>query len=1704
MGTTASQRLGKAGVDPKELSDADVELFRKLQVIVDSCVGVLHREDYLNFDQYLGNEDLRDLSRFLYYSFDAISDTQIKADKLKPFLFRSSILSVFGHIIVNAMTYIKRRALNTASQDTVTDTSQNPFLHVVTGTPGMGKTASRYPFITLLMSFGVETVKTQRAGEYSFVFLRTNKTMANTGRVTCRVSDGQEIHLDVQTYLYYYDVIMYPSDQEPNSQSTSTSDSPPQKKKRVIYTPKGLEDAGAVRLGQLIVPSVECFPHFLRLMIGKTTHVIKTPKPTDSDITVTGPSLLKKFSVIAGGSTLFYFERPEVLNEPLDVVDDPLSLSSDGRMTVSAHSTISKGSLLHAIPVKEVESPQPGQNPQPQTIQVDTQPYYVQEDLYVYPPSRIAEGSILTRPEKKSVQIPPDGMTPLGGDFRIEEGSIIKARSTLTPKSFLVHGYSIQNKLEDTGWHIIDDLAVSDTTNIPFDNHCVLFSSPDGSRWDTTNPQTKDKQYFIAEYVVPKFSLQEEAALLNTMYELSSLFAADRDEHEKALRMFSFVPRFVLQPILAQKAYEKLPMDAQNKAIQARRDEFFGPFVSHKLVHFSCPQFDCHNWYVQFATDEARRFLLDMFNLQASRKYNDFLQFLTKNGDFIQRNGALFHSFVLDAIAGGLHISSPTRFISKEPLDCGHFTLPKTIGYSNIYLRSSTNVLRAYLPDISAITEAQVSPFKPEYDALFKHAVSSQTISTAELERKGDLKKPVPGTIVNTSTKEKKERGKQKTKQPSPESLSESGSDFLSHSEAETPDFKCFTYSLNPLGANNAGFDSLLLFFKVHFVQQKMVVDGLSIIFIQSTLAGTHKISPSGSNLMFMWVALLASVYTLRFGVIFPFLFFVKSPLVENVTLDGVNTTKFFMDERNIWVVNGHARIVGEAERARIVGEDERTRIAEEDEHARIVRENYDYIDRLILDSVESLLPNRNPHHFRCCFCGLILKEDFPNHACERLDDSGPVQTFNRRITSPWETTSSGMGMVGIFDRHNPEENWRRLPGARLMTRTVYTLAREIRQDTLSGRSLTEKCGEYGIHLNYSANGRIPNSHENHNKIDPIDIVLIAPTEKRNDLHPLEHDTSKPEQDNSSFEVTYQAPILNLFSYFPQRQAVVEMTLLGQHLPLTMLPPTVAPSPNRPGTVYPHLSHLDSSCRMVSLWRDKTEIGFERANGQLCVRVGDCSLQPPNMDVEQLYKHKCIPLSQMYVPIDCLHSLPISLYNTRRYLPFEIKCLLAAYTKNETFTLNTLNLSNYLRHGQLVSLEDLKTILSLDILKKPVLAQSLSPLHAHRQSLGHLSMSDFQMLFSYVNGSSLIVANILELFMRYLQRPDQLTLRDLTFLVDCFEQKNPQPFTEEYLVAVRNRIEQTRKYVDIRSSSLIGSVDGTPIFTSSELESIHRLSASLSSTERFTLQKTDDVVVSMMKRKKETIEDTLEIMETLLKNALNIVNEQLRYLEELLIRGRRIEDLSDADRALLCGWFARNPLLDGSQKTRLSRFLNAALQIRRHVHPGTEDVQSNPQDAINMVSHEINSAERHLNALFEILRGDRQVVTEERNYLKRELNKIRSGIVTPIKTAFNTPDMRHRFSWKDLASLLSSPNGSDTPYLSAIRCFSDRYEVTPEDLTTETVNDLTPPLRTVPGTLRSTVILNYMDGDAEMNSTPEPDEKRNFEVKRTPEEDKRF
>ncbi|KAK2942737.1 hypothetical protein BLNAU_22355 [Blattamonas nauphoetae] len=403
----------------------NMSLIQKLQLIVDSCVGVLKREDFLNLETDLTNEALSDLTRFFYQSFPTIANEHNEMQPLDTYLFRSSTYSLFGHIIVNTQLFAKEPKSTSASVLQL----RSPFLlNVITGTPGMGKSASRYPFITLLMSSGVSNVTTEKRGEGAFVFTQISKT--NTGTVKIKTNvDGIPIEFDTPSYLYTYEVRYF----NPHERSND-------KKTEIQYYPAAYQvDPDPAKrppnssLGRISVPSVEYFPYFVRLMMG--TRQLTEPRSLNRDRIITQTSELKRGSVIAEGSILYQANL----------------IIANGFYKVRNRMTLMKGSTLGDASLLCLDSTD---SPESTRLVMDNE--VTDFDQIVEAGTIFEEGSCVTL--KEIIELPLNNTEPIPEDIIIEAGSIIKKGSKIAPQS-TVNYCSIWNRLKNTKWHVIDEFV---------------------------------------------------------------------------------------------------------------------------------------------------------------------------------------------------------------------------------------------------------------------------------------------------------------------------------------------------------------------------------------------------------------------------------------------------------------------------------------------------------------------------------------------------------------------------------------------------------------------------------------------------------------------------------------------------------------------------------------------------------------------------------------------------------------------------------------------------------------------------------------------------------------------------------------------------------------------------------------------------------------------------------------------------------------------------------------------------------------------------------------------------------------------------------------------------------------------------------------------------------------------------------------------
>ncbi|KAK2951477.1 hypothetical protein BLNAU_13639 [Blattamonas nauphoetae] len=435
----------------------------------------------------------------------------------------------------------------------------------------------------------------------------------------------------------------------------------------------------------------------------------------------------------------------------------------------------------------------------------------------------------------------------------------------------------------------------------------------------------------------------------------------------------------------------------------------------------------------------------------------------------------------------------------------------------------------------------------------------------------------------------------------------------------------------------------------------------------------------------------------------------------------------------------------------------------------------------------------------------------------------------------------------------------------------------------------------------------------------------------------------------------------------------------------------------------------------------------------------------------------------MFVPMNCLNRLPVTLYGTRKLIPFEIKCLLVGSTSPKSILSQHFSKREHLRYGKVVTLDDLREIIDQNTMKEPLLTKDLGPVHSYRPSMKELNLSDFQLLGSYVNGSRLVVADILERCIAYFIRHDQLTLHDMNYLVNYLndpegsrkkikeklgsEDQEIVSTTQNYLDGLRHRATQTHLYSEQEITSFIGSLDGKPTLDSADLDEIKTISKDLTTDTPVSYEQAD--VASTLETTKQQIDINLEVMKTLLSNALLIVKQQFQLLVKPYTESNPVTDLTNEDYDFLVRQFMVNPLLDHSRPDELTQFFTGASQIKG----------SALKTAIQLVNDQFDTAKQDLDMVFRILRGeDQNVENTQREALSDRMDEIRSRIIQTQVAMFQYLGKHFLFSWKDLATLLCSPNGNRTRYLAAIQSLAENPKKITKPLRSETIKSLPEPV----------------------------------------------
>ncbi|KAK2958565.1 hypothetical protein BLNAU_6334 [Blattamonas nauphoetae] len=380
----------------------------------------------------------------------------------------------------------------------------------------MGKSASRFPFITLLMSFGVASVSTIKKGEQTYVFKLKNTV--ETGEATISMDDPNGRFADFVTasYLYTYGVYsLKEGATKPDAQNIP-------------------EDASSSteweHLGDVSVPSVEHFPYFVRLLVNHDTAEIGETGILLKDIYIFQQSNLNRGSKLAPGSALMLHLicNKKELTEDLNVNEQMILLSG---------STVAKDSKIVEYPANTLSLFRDDDGTE---IRMSTQPqrtHYGQQETinrdYV-----LEAGSTLRKGSKVSLKYPHPKTKcvlskerPITTHLGIAPGSVIKKDSILGAGSSIAT-LKVENLLKGQHWHVVDDIMFSEQTPMYRDQNYVLFTSPKGSRWEEVNNNQKGMEPTLSSIQSRNIRLKSKQRF-STLWEHKRRFSTRRKNNQR-------------------------------------------------------------------------------------------------------------------------------------------------------------------------------------------------------------------------------------------------------------------------------------------------------------------------------------------------------------------------------------------------------------------------------------------------------------------------------------------------------------------------------------------------------------------------------------------------------------------------------------------------------------------------------------------------------------------------------------------------------------------------------------------------------------------------------------------------------------------------------------------------------------------------------------------------------------------------------------------------------------------------------------------------------------------------------------------------------------------------------------------------------------------------------------------------------------------
>ncbi|KAK2952239.1 hypothetical protein BLNAU_12798 [Blattamonas nauphoetae] len=528
----------------------------------------------------------------------------------------------------------------------------------------------------------------------------------------------------------------------------------------------------------------------------------------------------------------------------------------------------------------------------------------------------------------------------------------------------------VRNPLEGKTWHIVDDLIMS-SDDLKRSHHYIFLTTPNRASWKQVASLVNQSLMSLALYVLPKFTLAEEVNMLNALPHQSDPLTQSRLERLKQIvETDGFTPLSIL-PDLRQSP----TLEERAKEVIASGD-VIGQSIHRNLIVLDSPQADPHNFTTTYASPPAEEIVAEKWTtkLAVQHKILDDPAHRCSSAELTDLMiPSLFQRLTNSAVRQGAHFSKMKirgEVVVRE--DGKSFSFPPTPTRSGVDSSGTCDTLHAFLPDMALFRCSEENRFDDDMWGRFfvKPMIAKPFKSGPVEEKKGKF------VFKKTETQNPLDVGRitpMDSVTPSEEQTTDQ------HEQPPTQacspaELHFFTFHLVPHSLYNAGFESILLFFRVDSTNK---IDSLGVHFLKSSIGDEAEIDAVGANAMMAWLVLLMDLYELRADQIFPHFVFVVSERVFDRFTPEIGNIKSFIPEDNI-VTAALTSPTGNLHDLTIEAE-----------------------DTLLLDTGKRLQPNNDPMCVRCGFCGEVIGDEFFHHKCWYSRSGWTNLNFPRELLDP-------------------------------------------------------------------------------------------------------------------------------------------------------------------------------------------------------------------------------------------------------------------------------------------------------------------------------------------------------------------------------------------------------------------------------------------------------------------------------------------------------------------------------------------------------------------------------------------------------------------------------------------------------------------------------------------------------------------------------